>query len=799
MDLRITLRTLAKQPSFCLTAILTLALGIGANTAIFSVFNAVILRPWPYRDPGRLVMVWQTRPDGRINGVAGQDYSEWIKQAGSFERLEGLIPQFYNVGGREDTVQATGARVSPGFFDALGVQPALGRGFAKDDDQPGTPRVAIVNYSVWQSVFASDRSVLGKPIELNGEQYILIGVMPKDFDFVGQGMLVWTPLIFKSSGEFQSNKMAVLGRLKPAVTLKQANREMQVVAKRLEPMFPKTNTGWSAAVNALDEIIEGPVRPALTALMVGVGLVLLIACTNVSNLLLARSDVRYKEVAVRSALGANRGRLMRQLLTETMLLACAGSLAGVALAWAGLRVLARIAAGQLPRVEDVGLDARVLLFTLGVTVATGLLFGLLPAHKLLGGDLQAALRESGRGSIHTRGGSKARNVLVVSEIALSLMLAIGATLMARSVFWLENENRGFIPQHLLTFRVSFAGKEARDPSQMAAYFDRMLARLKQVPGVKAVGAITNPPVEGYKQIGLYFVPQGSGPIDPVTRISAGIDLINPSYFKATGVPILRGREFGEHDQENAAPVAIISNALARRYFPGQNPVGKTLQVGSPGRAGDYTREIVGVAGDVRYLTRRAEDSIEIYMPFVQTTWPTVYVFVRTDGDAGRLAGAVRSALNQSGWRQPVSNLRTVEDWISYVNGKARLNSLLAAVFAAIALALAAIGIYGVISYSVVQRNKEIGIRMALGATPKQIRSWIVRQAVMLAAAGVAIGLAGHFALSRVLRSLLFGVSPNDVVTWLGAAAMLGVIAVAASYIPARRAMRSDPLAALRQE
>jgi predicted permease len=622
--------------------------------------------------------------------------------------------------------------------------------------------------------------------------------MPKGFDFAGQDIHVWTPLIFGPS-ELRATKMAVLGRLKPAVGLEQANREMQVVARRLETVFPDSDKGWSAMVKPLQDVLLGPqVRAALTALLVGVGLVLLIACTNVSNLLLARSEARHKEVAIRSALGANRFRLIRQLLVETMILAVVGSLAGLGLAWAGLRLLVTIAAGQLPRIQDAGLDARVLVFTLGVTLITGLLFGLLPARQLLGGDLQFALRESGRGSTNSRGGRNVRNLLVVSEIALSLMLAIGALLMARSVLWLQNESRGFSPQHVLSFRVSFSSPDLKGNAQMAAYLGRMLERIGQIPGAKAVGAITNPPVEGFRQIGLYFTPEGSGPLDTSNRPSASYNLINAGYFAASGVPIVRGRAFDGRDQVDSPPVAIISSALARRYFPGQNPIGHTLTMAGSGDS-DVVREIVGVAGDVRYLTRLPQDSIEIYVPYGQTIWPTVYVLVRTDGDVASLAPAMRAALQQPPWRQPISNVQSMEDWVSTLSGKARLNSLLAAIFAAIALALAAVGIYGVISYSVVQRKKEIGIRMALGATPDDILRWIVRQALVLTVVGVAIGLAGHFALSRVIRGLLYGTSPSDTSTWLGSAVLLGLIAVVASYIPARRAMRSDPVTALRAE
>jgi putative ABC transport system permease protein len=800
MDLRLALRTLAKQPGFCLAAILTLALGIGANTAIFSVFDAVILRPLPYPDPGRLVFVWQKRPDGRENGVAGMNYQEWVKQTRSFERLEGWIPQFYNAGSGDQIVQAPGGRVTPGFLPTLGAQPVLGRAFTEDDAKIGAPHVVLVSYGLWQSLLGSERRVLGQPLQLNGVPYTLIGVLPRGFDFAGLDIQVWTPLIFEGEGESHANKMAVLGRMKPSVSLEQANREMEVVSKNLESEFPHDNKGWSAMVKPLQDYVGGKVRPALTALLVGVGLVLLIACTNVSNLLLARSEASYKEVAIRAALGASRFRLVRQLLAETMILGVAGSLVGLGLAWVGLRLLATIAAGQLPRVEGAGLDARVLIFTLAVTLVTGLLFGLLPARQLMGGDFEIALRESGRGTINTRGGRNLRNLLVVSEIALSLMLAIGAILMARSVLWLQNESRGFSPQHLLSFRVSLTGPDLKSSTQMSAYFDRLLERINEVPGARAVGATINPPVEGSRQVGLYFTPEGAGPLDTSNRPSASVNLINAGYFKALGVPIVKGRPFDSRDREDAPPVAIISSALARRFFPGQNPVGRTLEMANLGRGdGDVAREIVGVAGDIRYLTRLPQDSVEIYLPYGQGIWPTIYVFVRTDGDPASLAPAVRTVLQHSPWHQPISNVKSVQEWIGTLNGKARLNSLLAVVFAVIALALAAVGIYGVISYSVTRRSKEIGIRIAMGATPDNILRWIVRQAMVLAATGIAIGLAGHFALVRVLRTLLYGISPSDISTCLGAAALLGLIAVFASYIPARRAMRSDPLTALRSE
>jgi putative ABC transport system permease protein len=800
MDLRFALRMLRKQPVFCLAAVLTLALGIGANSAIFSVFDAVILRPLPYRDPGRLVLVWQKRPDGRENGVSGTNYLEWVKQATSFECLEGAIFQFANVSTGGESIQVRGARVSANFISTLGVQPLLGRGFAADDAKPGSPRVVLISYNLWQTLLGGERKVVGLSIQWNGDPYTLIGVLPPGFDFVGAGVETWTPLIFQSQAELRSNKMAVLGRLKASVTATQSDREMQLIAKRLEDQFPEDNKGWSAMVTPLEDLLVGKVRAVLTALMVSVGLVLLVACANVSNLLLARSETRQKEIGIRSILGAGRAHLLRLLLTEAMLLSAVGGLAGLALAWGGLHLLVKLASGELPRIEGVGVDARVVGLTFLLTLVTTLVFGLLPARQLRTEDLQLVLRESGRGATRGRSGRKVRDLLVIFEIALSLMLAIGATLMARSLLWLEREDRGFQTQHLLSFQMSMTGPEFQSPPQKAAYFERIIEKLKSIPGVQTVGAITNPPIEGFRQIGLYFTPEGAANLNASNRPSAACNLINPDYFQASGIPIVRGRAFTMHDQEDSPYVAIISSALARRFFAGQNPIGRSLLMTSPGRGEtEISRQIVGVAGDVRYLTRRTDDSIEIYLPYAQTTWPTVYVFVRTIGDPAHLAPAVRAALHTSGFRQPVSNVQTMDQWIDALNGGPRLNTWLAAIFAGIALALAAVGIYGVASYSVLLRTTEIGVRIAVGATPSDVLRLILGHALALAFTGIALGLAGYFALARVIRGLLYGTSPNDLSTVIATACLLGLIAVLACYLPARRATRCDPVTALRAE
>ena len=800
-DLRFAFRSLARQPGFCVAAILTLALGIGANTAIFSVFDAVILRPLPYRDPGRLVLVWQKLPDGNWNPVSPVNYLEWAKQTSTFERLLGMYTQFYNFKGRDESFELLGAQVSRGFFSTLGVRLALGREFAVDEKLDSN-HVALVSHGFWESHLGGDRKIIGRALNMNGESYTVLGVLPPDSDaaLIFRGIDVWTPLHFDQTSRLRSNTMAVIGRLKPSSSLRQAGEEMRVVASRLESRFPDLNRGWSAMVMPLASYELDRVHSALLALLAAVGLLLLIACVNVANLLLARSQMRSKEIAVRSALGASRARLLRQLLTETMILALAGSVAGSVLAYAGLRLLLVFEAGQLPRMENAALDARALAFTVAITVLTGLLFGLLPAHHLLGEELKQWLREAGRSSIGSRTGRMSRNVLVVLEIALSLVLLSGAGVMIRSLLWLENEDRGFAPKGLLSFRVSISRSDFPNPSAMAAYYRRMLERIEETPGARAVAATTNLPLDGFLDVGQHFRVDGAAAAAPSERPSAACDLINTGYFKAAGIPILAGREFDDRDREDGARVAVISNSLARRFFAGQNPVGRRLLVASPGKAEIETvREIVGVAGDIRYLTGGADDSLEIYLPYVQTTWPTIYVMMRATGDTHRLAGAVRARLNTSGWQQSIADERDMEERIAGLNGKTRLNSLLAAIFAGIALALAGIGIYGVISYTTARRTQEIGVRMALGATRRDIVNWIVRQSMLLAAAGLAMGLAGQWALSRVLGSLLYGTSPTDAPTLAAACAVLCFIAMLASYIPARRAVQGDPLSALRAE
>jgi len=785
------------------SAILTLALGIGANTAMFSVFDAVVLHPLPYRDAGRLVLVWQKLPNGAENPVSPVNYLEWCKQTKSFEQLLGMRNLFFSYRGRGESRQLLGAQVSRGFFSALGLRPALGREFLPGEEASDHNHVAVLSYGLWRREFAGDPGALGTAIHVNGESYTVIGVAAPKFDesLALKGIDVWTPLYFDRNSKMRSNTMGVIGRLKPAVTIQAADHEMQMVARRLESEFPDINRGWSAMVAPLQDYGVPKLRSTIAVLLVAVGMVLLIACVNVANLLLARAEVRYKEMAVRAALGASRGRLIRQLLTETMLLALGGSIGGVALAYFGVRLLIALKGVDLPGLENAaGLNPSVLAFTAAVTVLTGVLFGLLPSRQLLGGDLNQAVRESGRSSINTRRGNASRNALVISETALSLVLLTGALLMARSLLWLEKENRGFAPDHLLCFQVSFSRSDFPDASSMAAYYRAMMGRLAALPGVVGTGANTNLPLDGFMLTGEYFRAPGLV-APPSERPAAACDLINGSYFRTFGIPLLQGRPFDDRDREDAPPVAIVSSSLARRYFPGQNPIGRKIMVATPGKAEiEVPREIAGVAGDIRYLTRGPEESLEIYLPYAQTTWPNLYVTLRTTRDPDALGPSVRAALREPGLnRQSIAELRSMEDRIAALNDKPRLNSLLAAAFAAIAVLLAAVGVYGVVSYSASQRAQEIGVRVALGATPRDIVRWILGQALKLTGAGLAVGLILYFALSPILASLIYGASPRDALSLLAAVIVLGSLALVASYIPARRAVRGDPMGALRSE
>jgi len=802
-DFRYALRTLRKQPVFSISAILTLALGIGANTAMFSVFDAVVLHPLPYRDSKHLVLVWQTLPTRPQNPVLTLNYVAWTRQAHSFSTLLAMSTRFMAFRNGGESRQLLGARVSRGFFSELGVLPRIGREFLPAEHDLGHEHVAILSHKLWQSEFAADPRALGRTFTLNGESYTVVGVAPPNFDesLVMRGVEIWCPLALGPGVDLRRNNMAVIGRLQPSVSLEAANREMKVIAARLADQYPDLNRGWSASVTPLENYETEKLGPTVAALLTGVGMVLLIACVNVANLLLARSDARAKESAVRAALGASRGRLLGQLLTETTILAILGSVAGVALAYAGLKTIIALNAVKLPGLENAGLNGRVLAFTAAAAVFTGLLFGLLPARHLLGGDLSRTLRESGRGAVSPRRGRGSRNLFVISEIALSLVLLAGAAMMARSLLWLQTENRGFVSDHLLSFRATFPSSEFATSVSMEAYYESLLGRLKQLPGVRAVGANTNLPLDSFMLVGVFFQPPGAPPAAGSDRPIAECNLVSPGFLRALGIPLVEGREFDERDRRGSPPVVIISSTLARLYFPGQNPVGRRLTVAIPAPGNpDVADEIVGVAGDIHYLTRPAIESLEIYLPYAQITWPNIYVMARTTGDPAAVVPSLHALLREPAFgRQSTAELMTMQERISVLNDKPRLNSLLAVLFAAIALLLAGVGIYGVVSYSTMQRAQEIGVRMALGATPRDIVGWVLKHALILIVIGIALGALGMLALSRAIASFLYGAHSAGGWPLAFAALVLALVALLASYIPARRAVRGDPVSALRSE
>lgn len=801
-ELRYAIRSLARQPGFCISAILTLALGIGANIAMFSVFDAVVLHPLPYRDARRLVLVWQKPPNSKESPVSPVNFVEWTKETKSFEQLLGMHNLFYSYRGRGESHQLLGAQVSRGFFSGLGMPPVIGHEFRAGEEASDHNRVAVLSYGLWRREFAGDTRALGATISMNGEPYTVIGVAPSNFDesLALKGIDVWTPLSFVRDSGMRSNTMAVFGRLKPDVTIQEADREMQMVAGRLESEFPDIDRGWSAMVTPLQDYGVGRLRSTVVALLAAVGMVLLIACVNVANLLLARAEVRYKELTVRAALGASRGRLIRQLLAETMLLAIIGSLGGLALAYFGVRLLIVLKAVDLPGLEHASLNVSVIAFTCAVTAFTGILFGLLPSRTLLGGDLNQAIRDAGRSSVGTRRGQGSRNALVISETALCLVVLAGALLMTRSLLWLQHENRGFVPSHLLTFRISLPHSNFPDDSSMVAYYGSLMGRLAALPGVTGAGANSNLPIDGFMLTGQHFRVPGLV-LPPSRRPAAACDLINEAYFRTLGIPILQGRPFDQRDRDGTPLVAIVSDSLARRFFPGQNPIGRKIMVAGPGKApSEVTREITGVAGDIRYLTRGAEDSLQIYLPYAQSTWPNLYIMLRTTGQPATLAPSVRAALREPGFNlQSIADLHSMEERIATLNDKPRLNSALAAIFAGIAVLLTAIGVYGVVSYSASQKAREIGVRVALGATPRDIIRWILGQALRLTAAGVAIGLIVYLALSPMLAGFIYGARPLDAWSLLLGVIVLASLALLASYIPARRAVRGDPMTALRSE
>jgi predicted permease len=815
-DLRYGLRTLAKNPGFTAVAVVALALGIGANTAIFSVVNGVLLRPLPYRDPDRLVRLSERSPDFGTMSVACPNFWDWKDQNRSFAGLASVRWEDYDVTGGGQPEHLSGKMVSADFFRVLGINPVLGRDFDPRADRLGASPVVLIGGGLWSRRFGSNPAVLGSQLTLNGRSYTIAGVVPAGFQFDGKADVYtlleqWDDLLLARSREMHPG-MYVVGRLKPGVTETQAQSEMTAIAARLAQAYPKSNSKHGANVAPLADVIVGNVRPTLLVLLGAVGFVLLIACANVANLLLARSAGRQKEIAIRSAVGAGRGRVVRQLLTESVVLALAGGIAGLAIARWGTQAVLAAVPGGLPRMENIGVDGWVLAFTLGVSLLTGIVFGLVPALQVSVTDLHETLKEGSRGS--SAGHRRLRDLLVVSEVAAALVLLAGAGLMLRTVWRLGAVNPGFDSLHVLTFSVGLSPASTSSSDRILQTFEQTVDRIQSVPGVKSAAVTTLIPLGGNDNEIPFYVNGRPRPTSQGDMLWALLYATGPGYLKAMNIPLLRGRYIGPQDMHRGSHVVVIDDVLARTVFPNQDPLGKSLVVadlsGDLGPETSVPMEIVGVVGHVSHwgldsdATARVRS--QLYLPlsqvpdqFMKGMAASSTFVVRTGVDPLAMLPAVRGALLQAGNDQPVYGVRTMDQIVSASIAGRRFSMLLLGIFAGLALLLAAVGIYGVISYTVAQRTREIGIRMVLGAGRADVLKVVVAQGMLPVLAGLAIGLAASFALTRLMAGMLYGVSAGDPVTLIGVALVLAAVALIATLVPARRAARVAPMVALRYE
>ena len=795
-DIRYGVRSLLKRPGFTAIAILTLALGIGANSAIFSVVNAVLLRPLMYRDSEKLIRLYEGLPQGGTGSVSVPNLKDWREQNSVFSEIAAYQYGNFNLSNQDQPERIVGANVSSQFFDVLGTPAQFGRTFQKGEDQPGSNRVVVLSDALWRRNFGADANLVGKNISIGGENFSVIGIMPPQFKFFATQM--WVPLVFteKQLASRGSHAFNVLGRLKPERTLEQANEEMTSIARRLEQQYPDQQKNRTIKLVPLQEDNVRLIRPALFLLLGAVGLVLLIACTNVANLLLARAASRRNEIVIRAALGAKRGRLVRQFLTESVLLSLLGGLCGLLLAKWGTDVLVSMATGYLPAMTEISLDWRVMGFTLGLSLLTGMIFGMAPAMHISKTDLQDAIKDGGsRGA--SRRGSWLRGLLVVAEVAAALVLLVGAGLLLKSFLHLQRVNPGFRTENILTMRITLPDGKYKSADAMAGFYRQLLDRVAPLPGIEASGVINLLPVLQAGYNGEFQIvgqePDVSGK-PPLVEIR----MVSPDFFRALGVPLISGRTFNARDQQGSEPVAIINQAFARRLIPNQDPLGKYIKDDEgPGI------KIVGVVGDVKQFGLIAPTSPELYTPYTQPSpagaTQTMTLVVRTFGDPEALGPALRKEVLSVDPAQPVYEVQTMQAVIGKAVSYQRLNMQLLGIFAALAMILAVIGIYSVMSYQVSQHTREIGIRMALGAQPWHVLRLILREGLTLTLIGVVLGIAGAFALTRLLASLLFGVTASDPLTYVMVSLLLIFVALLACFLPARRATKVDPLVALRYE
>jgi putative ABC transport system permease protein len=799
-DVRFSLRQLRRNPAFTAIALVTLTLGIGANTAIFSVVRGVLLRELPYAEPDRLVRVFSRVERGRA-AVSAVDFMDWRRQSKSFSALAASEESTVNLTGNGSAERFTQARVSANMFQLLGVRVSIGRAFLQGEDTPDAARVVILSDGLWRGRFGADRTIIGKSITLDGYPTEVVGVAPPEMRYPSPVDL-WMTTRFRARDLADAARGArwldIIGRLAPGVTFEQAQSEMNVIARRLEILDPRHNAGFATQLIGLRDEIVGDVRPALIVLLVAVGFVLLIACANVASLMLGRTAARESELAVRTALGAGRGRLVRQLLTESCCLAAAGGAMGLLLALGGTRLLVVLAPSDIPRLYDVRVDAAVLLFTLGATVMAALCFGAIPALHASAARTVLHLRTGDRGSRSRPGSAGARSTLVVAEITLALMLLMGAGLLMRSFARLRQVNPGFSAAHVSTFTVTLSPVKYPTLEQQRAFARSLLDAVHRIPGVDSAAVTFGLPLSG-TSFQLTFDVAGRPAPPPNAEPRAQVRIVSPAYFATVGIPLLRGRLFGDGDRPGAPQAMIVSEETVRRYFPGEDPIGKRIEFGWTHDGNHLSGEIVGVVGDVRQHGLTAGLAPHAYGAWDQWPLDEITVVMRSRGDPTAALAAVRGAVASLDRDLPVYDAFTLESMVDRALGQPRFYVLLLGIFASLAVVLAIVGIYGVIAYTVQQRTREIGIRIALGASRERVVRMVVQRGLALAAVGIALGTTGAYALTRVLQSLLFGVSARDPITFVGVAALLGAVALVASWLPARRAARVDPLAAMRAD
>jgi putative ABC transport system permease protein len=810
-DIRFGLRMLWKSPGFTLVTILALALGIGANSAIFSVVNGVLLRPLPFKTAERLVFLSEWSQQVPDMSVSYPNYQDWRDQSTVFDQLAAFRSAGYILTGTGDPERLTAREVSASFFPALGVSPALGRNFTTDEDKPGANHTVVISYGLWQRRFGGNSNIVGQTITLNDQSFTVVGVLPQTFEWQAPVDL-FVPIAPSLGNDLNARDdhpgIYLIGTLKPGVTVEQARAELTTITARLAQQYPKTNNGNSFTLAKLQDRATEDIRAALLVVLAAVGFVLLIACANVANLLLARAATRTKEIAIRTALGAGRWRIIRQLLTESILLALAGGALGLLFAMWGVDALRAVIPDEVPRllVSSIGLDTRVLLFTLAVSVVTGLLFGLAPAIQISKANLNEALKEGGRSATGGAHRNYVRSLLVVSEVALSLLLLVGAGLLMKSFLNLQRADIGFNPEHVLTMRISLPDARYTENAQIENFYRTLLERVEHLPGVQYAGLTRGLPMSGGIESGITI--EGHEVTDRKDTLVAVNLAVTPDYFRAMEIPLIKGRYFTDQDKTDAPPVVLIDEMLATRYFAGQDPIGKRIRLGGPDAPFPWM-QVVGVVKHVKHYGPDEEGRVEIYRPYFQLLdMPNVpgarinnsmVLAVRTTGEPTALTGAIRNAVLEIDKDQPISLVQTMNQIVASAVSSQKFATWLLAIFATVALMLAALGLYGVMAYSVTQRTHEIGIRIALGAAQRDVLQLIVGHGMRLTLIGVAIGLVGSFVVTRLMKSLLYGVSAADPLTYGGVAVLLALVALVACLIPARRAMKVDPMVALRYE